>query len=52
MQAVPPIRIILKNGNVTLEGVVPNKGDADIAKLAANGVSGVFSVTNNLQVEK
>ena len=52
MQAVPPIRIIVKNGNVTLEGVVANKGDADVAKITANGVSGVFSVTNNLRVEK
>src|SRR6478735_6703284 len=39
MQAVPPIRIIVKNGNVTLEGVVANKGDLDIAKITANGVS-------------
>ena len=52
MQAVPPIRIIVKNGNVTLEGVVANKGDSDIAKLAANAVHGVFSVTNNLRAEK
>ena len=52
MQALPPIRIIVKNGKVTLEGVVANQGDSDIAKLAANGVSGVFGVTNNLRVEK
>ena len=51
-QAVPPIHIIVKNGNVTLEGVVPNKGDATRAFIAANGVSNVFSVTNNLRVEK
>src|SRR6478609_960627 len=44
MQAVPPIRIIVKNGNVTLEGVVANKGDLDIAKITANGVPGVFGV--------
>ena len=52
MQAVPPIRIIVKNGNVSLEGVIANKGDSDVAKIAANGVSGVFDVTNNLKVEK
>jgi hyperosmotically inducible protein len=52
MQAVPPVRIIVKNGNVTLEGIVLNKGDSDIAKISANGVSGVFSVTNNLRTEK
>lgn len=51
-QAVPPIHIIVKNGNVTLEGVVPNKGDATRAFIAANGVPNVFSVTNNLRVER
>ena len=49
--AVPPIHIIVKNGHVTLEGVVANKGDADIANIRANGVPGVFSVTNDLRVE-
>ena len=50
-RAVPSIHIIVKNGNVALEGVVANKSDSDIAKIQANGVSGVFSVTNNLRVE-
>jgi len=45
-----PIRIIVKNGNVTLEGVVDNDGDKNLAGIRANGVSGIFSVTNNLQV--
>jgi hyperosmotically inducible periplasmic protein len=52
LQAVPPIHIIVKNGNVTLEGVVANKGDATRAFIAANGVPGVFSVKNNLRIEK
>src|SRR6478736_2803279 len=47
-----PIRIIVKNGNVTLEGVVDNEADKNIANIRANGVSGVFSVKNNLRVEK
>ncbi len=47
-----PIRIIVKNGNVTLEGVVDSEGDKNIANIRANGVSGSFSVTNNLRVEK
>src|ERR1700694_267473 len=51
MQAVPPIHIILDNGRVTLEGVVANQADKDMAGIRANGVSGVFSVTNNLRVE-
>jgi len=51
MQAVPPIHIIVKNGNVALEGVVANEGDKNLANIKANGVSGVFGVTNNLVVE-
>src|SRR6476646_8095577 len=47
-----PIRIIVRNGNATLEGVVDNEGDKNIANIRARGVSGVFSVTNNLRVEK
>ena len=45
-----PIRIIVKNGHVALEGVVDNDGDKNLAGIRANGVSGIFSVTNNLQV--
>ena len=52
LQAVPPIHIIVNNGNVTLEGVVANEADKNIANIQANGVSGVFSVKNNLKVEK
>ena len=51
MQAVPPIHIIVDNGKVTLEGVVANQADKDRAGLQANGVSGAFSLTNNLRVE-
>lgn len=50
MPVVKPIRIIVKNGHVTLEGVVDNRADKDMAGLRANGVSNVFSVTNNLTV--
>jgi hyperosmotically inducible protein len=45
-----PIRIIVKSGHVTLEGVVDNESDKNIAGIRANSVPGVFSVTNNLQV--
>lgn len=51
-QAVPSIHIIVKNGHVTLEGVVINEGDKNIANIQANSVPGVFSVDNNLRVEK
>ena len=47
-----PIRIIVKSGRVTLEGVVDNETDKNLVGVRANGVSGIFSVTNNLQVSK
>lgn len=50
--AQPPIRIIVKNGNVTLKGFVNNEGDKNIAGIRANGVSGVFSVKNELQIDR
>ncbi len=52
MGTQPPIRIVVKNGDVFLEGVVANKADKDVAFLRANGVAGVFTVHNNLRVEK
>lgn len=45
-----PIRIIVKSGHVTLEGVVDSEADKNTAGLRANGVPGIFSVTNNLRV--
>jgi hyperosmotically inducible protein len=52
LQAVPPIHIIVNNGNLTLVGVVASGGDKNIAGIQANSVSGVFSVKNELRVEK
>ena len=52
MPVIKPIRIIVKNGNVTLEGVVDSEGDKNIANIRARGVSGSFSVNNNLVVSK
>ena len=52
MRAVPPIHIIVKNGNITLEGVVARQMEKQIAGMQANGVRGAFSVTNNLVVEQ
>lgn len=52
MRAVPPIHILVKNGHVTLEGVVARQMDKQIAGVQANSVSGVFSVTNSLVVEE
>jgi hyperosmotically inducible periplasmic protein len=50
MGANPSIHIIVKGGHVTLEGVVSNQMDSQLAYMSANGVPGVFSVTNNLHV--
>ena len=50
IQAVPSIHIIVKNGNVTLEGVVDSETDKNLAGLRANQVPNVFSVKNNLVV--
>ncbi len=50
MGAVPSIHIIVNNGHVTLEGAVMNQMDANIARIRANEVPGVFSVTNNLHI--
>jgi hyperosmotically inducible periplasmic protein len=50
IQAVPPIHIIVKNGNVTLEGVVDNETDKNLANLRSSQIPNVFSVTNNLTV--
>jgi hyperosmotically inducible protein len=49
---IKPIRIIVENGHVTLMGVVDNQTDKNVAGLRANGVFGVFSVDNQLKVEK
>ena len=52
MPVIKPIRIIVKNGHVTLEGVVGSENDKNVVNIRANGVSGVFSVTNHLVVAK
>jgi hyperosmotically inducible protein len=52
LRAVPPIHIIVKNGQVTLEGAVARQMDKQVAGIKANGVSGVFVVTNNLMVDE
>jgi hyperosmotically inducible periplasmic protein len=45
-----PIRIIVKNGRVALEGVVDSETDKNLVTVRANSVPGIFSVTNNLRV--
>ena len=50
MPVVKPIRIIVKNGHVTLEGVVDSEADKNTVGIRANSVPGIFLVTNNLRV--
>jgi hyperosmotically inducible periplasmic protein len=45
-----PIRIIVRNGRVTLEGMVDSETDKNLVTVRANSVPGIFSVTNNLRV--
>ena len=48
----PSVRIIVENGRVTLEGYVNNRGTYNTMNILANGIPGVFGVTNNLVIEK
>ena len=51
MGSNPSIHIVVNRGRLTLEGVVSSEADRRLANIAANGVPGVFSVTNNLKVD-
>ena len=52
IQAVPPIHIIVKNGHVTLEGVVNNELEKNVAAMRAASAGLSFGpVQNNLRVE-
>jgi osmotically-inducible protein OsmY len=48
----PEVRIIVKNGNIILNGTVSSNGDRDLLNILANSVPGAFSVTNNVTVGK
>jgi hyperosmotically inducible protein len=50
--ANPSIHIVVDRGRVTLEGVVGNTMDAQLAYMAARRVPGSFAVTNHLTVEE
>ena len=47
----PSVRLIVDRGHVSLEGFVANRGDYNTMNILANGVSGVFSVKNNLVID-
>jgi hyperosmotically inducible protein len=46
----PDVHVIIENGRITLEGYVARKSDSDSLNILANGIPGVFQVTNNLKV--
>lgn len=48
----PSVRLIVDGGHVFLEGYVANRGDYNTMNILAHGISGVFSVTNNLVIDK
>jgi hyperosmotically inducible protein len=52
LRAIPAIHILVKNGNITLTGVVASEGDRVLAGMIARGIPGSFSVTNDLMVQK
>jgi len=47
----PSIHIVVERGHLTLEGVVSNASDRNLARMLVSSIPGVFSVTNNLQAE-
>jgi hyperosmotically inducible periplasmic protein len=51
VEALPPIHIIVKNGNVTLEGSVNSESDKTRAGVRAGDAANVISVKNNLLVQ-
>lgn len=50
-QTNPSVRLVVDRGHVRLEGFVANRGDYNLMNILARGVSGTFSVTNNLVIE-
>jgi osmotically-inducible protein OsmY len=52
IQAIPPIHIIVNNGHVTLDGVVNNDLEKQVAGMRASTAGLSFGpVVNNLRVE-
>jgi len=47
---VPVIHILLRNGEVTLEGVVSSEAEKTLVSTRASSVSGITSVKNNISI--
>lgn len=52
MDPAHPIRIVVRNGHVTLEGVVNSQVDKQLARASLAGINGILGVTNQLVVAK
>jgi len=50
LPVVKPIRIVVRNGRIVLEGAVDSDADKNLATIRAKSVPGALSVTNNLLV--
>jgi osmotically-inducible protein OsmY len=50
-RAIPPVRILVDHGHVTLVGVVNSQIERQKAEVAARQVSGVFSVDNRIRLD-
>ena len=48
----PPIRIIVQNARVTLEGIVDTETDKNLCTLRVKQIPSILSITNNLRVVK
>jgi hyperosmotically inducible protein len=49
-QEVPLIHVILRNGEVTLEGAVLTEAEKNLASTRVSGVSGISTVKNNISI--
>jgi hyperosmotically inducible periplasmic protein len=52
LRAIPSIRIIVNRGKLTLEGMVADELDKNMAEMRARQVPNVFEVVNNLRLEQ
>ncbi len=51
INARPPIHIVVKNGNITLAGVVNNELDRKLVYSRIRSLPGAFTITNDLRLD-
>jgi len=52
LAAIPSIHIIVNRGRLTLEGMVADESDKNVAEMRARQAPNVFEVVNNLRLEQ